>query len=109
MNFITFINRLTGRSREGQELRAAVRQRTKTRWPTLSSVQDHHPRRGRLHDQGRAVRVATDHGERGPDHQVLPDLQLRQPDHRTLDVQVRQVQVQAVGQGHHHRQATDDR
>lgn len=42
-----------------------------------TAVQDHHPRRGRLDDPGRAVCPPPHHGEPLQNHEVLPDLQLR--------------------------------
>ena len=43
----------------------------------LSTIQAHHPRRGRLDDAGRAIRIEADHGDLLADHPVLSRLQLR--------------------------------
>lgn len=40
----------------------------------LPALQDHHPGRGRLDDEGRAVGAAADHGEERAQHQVLSHL-----------------------------------
>lgn len=44
---------------------------------SVSAVQDHHPRRGRLDDPGRTIGAQKDHGDVLENYQVLPRLQLR--------------------------------
>ena len=44
---------------------------------SLSTIQAHHPRRGRLDDAGRAIRIEANHGDLLADHPVLSRLQLR--------------------------------
>ena len=64
--------------------------------------------RGRFNDSRRSVRVASHDGKGGPLHQVLSDLQLRQSHHRTLDLALRKVQVQAAGTWHSCRSTWND-
>ena len=89
---------VSGGKREGQELCTAHSRRKTTWWywnpkkktnlsflfrRCLSSLQDHHPRRGWLDDQGRSVCLETNHGEVREKHQVLSHLQLCVQNHRT--------------------------
>ena len=62
-------------------------------------LQTHHPRRGRLHDVGRAERVAPHDGGLHLEHALLHPVQLREQDHRSNRLALCEIPLPANVQG----------
>lgn len=75
---------------------------------TLPAVQNHNPRRSGQHDRSRTVGSASHNGEGISQHSFLPNLQLRDAYHRTTDLSLHKVQIQAARREEDHRKTGAD-
>lgn len=70
----------------------------------MSSLQDHHPGRGRQHDRCCTDGASSNHGEGGAQHPFLPGVQLPVENHQADRIALHQVPVQAIERQQEHRQ-----